>query len=107
MIKLRCKDTNFLQYGENKFRRVGKCSYLCSRFQKEIVKRYTRSVQRNLRNSIVIQNQCNGYRVLRGLIASSYHKVILRTSLQEAAYGATLLLLLMLDAARESGIKKT
>ena len=101
MIKLRCKDTNFLQYGENKFGGTGKMSYFCSRFQKEIVKRYTRSVQRNLRNSIVIQNQCNGYRVLRGLIASSYHKVILRTSLQEAAYGATLLLLL-LNGARKS-----
>ena len=31
---------------------------------KEIVKRYTRSVQRNLRNSNEKQNQCNGFRVL-------------------------------------------
>jgi hypothetical protein len=43
----------------------------------------------------------------RGLIASSQHKVILRTSLQEAAYGATLLLLLMLNGARESEKKQT
>ncbi len=31
---------------------------------KEIVKRYTRSVYGNLRNSTEIQNQCNGFRVL-------------------------------------------
>ena len=31
---------------------------------KEIVKRYTRSVQRNLGNSKEKQNLCNGFRVL-------------------------------------------
>lgn len=41
----------------------------------------------------------------RGLIASSFRKVIPRTSIQEAAYGATLLLLLMLNEARKSVYK--
>lgn len=42
------------------------------------------------------------FAVLAWAYSSSHYKVIPRTSLQEAAYGATLLLLLMLDAARES-----
>ena len=39
-----------------------KTSYFCNRFQKEITKRYARSADRNLGNSIVMQNLYNGLR---------------------------------------------
>ena len=38
-------------------------AYFCSRFQKEIVKRYARSADRNLGNSIALQNLCDGLRI--------------------------------------------
>jgi len=41
-----------------------KCRIFALDFKSEIVKRYTRSVQRNLRNSNEKQNLCNGLRYL-------------------------------------------
>ena len=62
-------------------------------FNGEITKRYARSADRNLGNSIALQNLCNSCAVQRGLTPPSQCKVIPRTSIRRRVYSTTLLLL--------------
>ena len=71
-------------------------------FNDEITKRYAHSADRNLGNSIALQNMCNSCAVQRGLTPSSQCKVIPRTSIRRRVYSTTLLLCIMLNGVRES-----
>ena len=71
-------------------------------FNGEITKRYARSADRNLGNSIALQNMCNSCAFQRGLTPSSQCKVIPRTSIRRRVYSTTLLLCIMLNGVRKS-----
>ena len=78
----RCKDTNFSRHGEIIFFHVRKMSFFCSRFHKEITKRYAPTADMNVRNSIGMQRMCSGSRVLAWTVSISSFQGILKTSIR-------------------------
>lgn len=71
-------------------------SYLCSRFQQEIIEALCRLASEDVGNlSLKMQGKFSGSRVLRGLfINSAFSRFFLRPSLEEWCSSTTLLLLL-------------
>ena len=80
-------------------------SYFCSRFQKEITRRYTRSCYRKCENLPDYNTRlCKGLRIQRGMETHLHYKVFSQPPVKDAVYGTTLLFLRF--AQRGTGERK-
>ena len=79
---------------KNKFGRVGKSTYLCIRFQQEIVEAlYLRLADENLRNFHIGAREYDGFaRIAWAVVCFSTKGIFSGPSSEEVVYGATLLL---------------